>query len=52
MHQVKPVRVVCELDAGENFAHAVVAERVGRVEPTRVAFAELAQVGFDFLDFF
>ena len=52
MSQVKPVRVVCELGAGENIAHTVVAEPVRRVEPTRVAFATLAQVRFDFLDFF
>jgi len=52
MSQVEPVWVVCELGAGKDFAHAVVAERMGRVEPALVALAPLAKVGLDFLGFF
>ena len=52
MSQVEPVWVVCEVCAGEDFAHAVVAERMGRVEPALVALAPLAKVGLDFRGFF
>ena len=41
-------RVVCELGAGEHLVHALVAERMRRVEPALVAFATLAGIGLDF----
>lgn len=52
MTPVKTIWVVCEACAGKDLAHAVVAERVGRVEPALVALAPLAKVGLDFPDFF
>ena len=52
MTPVETIWVVCELGAGKDFAHTVVAERVRRVEPAIVPFAALAKVGLDFLGFF